>query len=154
MINVSKRETGAALIIGLIFLVMMSVLGLTSMQSVNLQEKITGNTADKFRAAQNAENVLLVAEESSSATGFSSTNTYIDNSDGAMPDYTDAGLWSTCGDDSLADEKKCQDLLNAKVKYRYGGDKDTYFITVLATGNGVARVIVQSKFQGKPYEQQ
>jgi Tfp pilus assembly protein PilX len=153
MMNVSKRESGAALIIGLIFLVLMSVLGLTSMQGVTLQERITGNTADKFRAAQNAENVLLVAEENSSATGFSTTNTFIDSS-AAMPDYTDVTLWSSCDDDTVADDEKCQNLLNAQVKYRSSGDKDTYFITVLATGNGTANVIVQSKYQGKPYEQQ
>ena len=151
--NVSKKESGAALIIGLIFLVLMSVLGLTSMQGVTLQERMTGNTADKYRASQNAENVLLVAEENSSASGFSTTNTYIDQS-ANMPDYTDLTLWATCDDDSLDDDKKCQNLLNTKVKYRSGGDTDTYFITVWATGNGTSNVMVQSKYQGKPYEQQ
>ncbi len=146
-------QSGAALIIGLIFLVLMSILGLTSMQNVTLQEKVTGNAADKYRAAQNAENVLLVAEENSAVTGFSTTNTFIDQATNA-PDYKDTSIWSTCDDDTLADDKKCQTLLNAKVKYRSTDDEDTYLVTIWAKGNGSANVMVQSKYQGKLYEQE
>lgn len=153
-----KKERGAALIIGLIFLVLMSILGLTSMQSVSIQERVTGNATDKYRAIQKAEAVLLIAEENAKVTGFATTNRFIDSGTNE-PTYSDSSLWSVCNDDTLSDDKKCEEITSGpfsgtKVKYRDGGEDDTYLVTVWGEGSGTANVIIQSKYQGKLREQQ
>jgi type IV pilus assembly protein PilX len=55
-------QNGSALIIGLIFLVMLTVIGITSMQSTTLEEKMAGNQRDRSVAFQAAETALRDGE--------------------------------------------------------------------------------------------
>jgi type IV pilus assembly protein PilX len=55
-------QTGSALIISLVFLLLLTVLGLSAMQSSTLQERMAGNAAEKNRAFQLAEAALRSGE--------------------------------------------------------------------------------------------
>lgn len=57
------RQRGAALIISLIFLLLMTLIGVSSMQSTTLQERMAGNTRDRNLAFQAAEAGLRAGEE-------------------------------------------------------------------------------------------
>lgn len=56
------KQGGAALIISLIFLLLMTLIGVTSMQSTTLQERMAGNTRDRNLALQAAEAALRQGE--------------------------------------------------------------------------------------------
>ncbi|WP_279486130.1 pilus assembly PilX family protein [Aeromonas veronii] len=56
------RQQGMALVISLIFLVMVSLLGMASMRGAQLQEKMAGNQKEALQALQAAEAGLRAAE--------------------------------------------------------------------------------------------
>ncbi|MCP5124285.1 MAG: pilus assembly protein [Gammaproteobacteria bacterium] len=56
------RQRGSALIIALVFLLAMTLIGVTGMQSTTQQEKMAGNVLDRNLAFQAAEAALLAAE--------------------------------------------------------------------------------------------
>lgn len=55
-------QNGAALIISLIFLLLMTLIGVTSMQTTTLEERMAGNTRDRNLALQAAEAGLRQGE--------------------------------------------------------------------------------------------
>lgn len=55
-------QQGAALIIALVLLLMMTILGVSAMQTTNLQERMAGNMRDRGVAFEAAEAGLRVAE--------------------------------------------------------------------------------------------
>lgn len=57
------RQHGAALIIGLIMLLVLSLLGVAAISNVSLQEKMAGSLMDRNRAFQSAETALRRAED-------------------------------------------------------------------------------------------
>lgn len=57
-----EDQRGAALIVGLIFLVILTLLGVTAMQSSTLEERMAGNARDRNLAFQAAEAALRDAE--------------------------------------------------------------------------------------------
>lgn len=59
----SRAEKGSALIISLIFLLLLTILGVASMQSATLQERMSGNSRDRNIAFQAAEAALRGAED-------------------------------------------------------------------------------------------
>lgn len=56
------RQQGAALIIALVLLVIMTLLGLSSMRTVSLEEKMSGHTYDRSISFQATEAALREAE--------------------------------------------------------------------------------------------
>lgn len=58
-----KNQTGAALIISMIILVLMTLLGLSSIRTSSLEEKMTANLRDQELAFQAAEIALRDAEK-------------------------------------------------------------------------------------------
>jgi type IV pilus assembly protein PilX len=58
----SRRQRGAALIVALLLLVVVSLLALSNLQTVALEEKMTGATYDRQLAFQAAEAALREAE--------------------------------------------------------------------------------------------
>lgn len=58
-----RLQRGSALIIGIIFLLVMTMLGLTAMQTTSLEERMAGNMRDRNLAAQSAELALRLGEE-------------------------------------------------------------------------------------------
>lgn len=72
-----RHQNGAALLVCLVILVLVSLMGLTSMRTSVLQEKMSGATSDKSLAFQAAEMALRDAENVirlglSSTSGFAS----------------------------------------------------------------------------------
>ena len=59
---VSKHQSGAALISGLIFLVVLTMIGITSARMSTLEERMSGNMRDRSLAMQAAELALRDAE--------------------------------------------------------------------------------------------
>lgn len=62
------RQRGATLVVALIILVVMTLLGVTSMQSATMQERMAGNVRDMNVAFQAAEAALREGEEFLSTT--------------------------------------------------------------------------------------
>ena len=58
-----KDQRGAALVVGLIFLLLLSVIGVASMQSTGLQERMAGSFSDQNQALQAAELALRHVED-------------------------------------------------------------------------------------------
>lgn len=57
-----QRQNGAALIVGLIFLVVLTMIGVTSARMSSLEERMSGNLRDRSLAMQAAELALRDAE--------------------------------------------------------------------------------------------
>lgn len=60
--SLRNRQSGVALVVGLIFLVVLSLLGISAMQSATLEERMAGNLRDRSLAVQSAEAALRDAE--------------------------------------------------------------------------------------------
>jgi Tfp pilus assembly protein PilX len=143
------QQQGAALIIGLIFLIILSVIGLSSMSNVMVQERISGNSLAGYRALQNAEISLLEAEGVVSNGNFEADNDYINDENNGV-DYVNAALWINCDNAALADDNLCENLASgSSAKYETTTDEDKYVITVRAVGNNKAVAMVQSVYEGK-----
>lgn len=59
----NRQQSGAALVVGLLILLVMTLLGINGMQSAVLEEKISGNIIRSNIAFQAAESTLRVAED-------------------------------------------------------------------------------------------
>lgn len=59
-----SQQKGAALIVGLIMLLVLTVIGLTAMQGVTMQERMSGNMRDSTMATQSAEVGIRYIEDS------------------------------------------------------------------------------------------
>ncbi len=69
------RQSGAVLIVAMIILVILTLLGVSTMTSTSLQERIAANTQEKVHAFQAAETGLNQAFVDNSAYDISSTYT-------------------------------------------------------------------------------
>lgn len=86
-------QSGAVLIVSLIMLLLLTLIGVTAMQTTTLEEKMAGNLRDKSLAFQAAESALRAAELSLSSPptftvagtgGFYSSNPTISLADSAI----------------------------------------------------------------------
>ncbi len=59
---ISSRQHGFVLIMTLVFLVLLTIIGLTAMSTTSLEEKMAGNIKDKNLAFQAAEAALITGE--------------------------------------------------------------------------------------------
>ncbi len=57
-----NRQRGVALVAAMVFLLLLTIIGVTAMTTTSLEEKMAGNTQDKNVAFQAAESALRVAE--------------------------------------------------------------------------------------------
>ncbi len=73
-----RRQSGAALIVSLIFLLVMTLLSTSTMKSATMQERMAGNTRDYNLGFQGAEAALRAAE------------TYL-RTTATLPDFDDTG---------------------------------------------------------------
>jgi len=58
-----KHQTGAALIVSLMLLIVLTLLGLSGMQSTIMQERMSNNVRDKGTAFQAAESAIRTGED-------------------------------------------------------------------------------------------
>ncbi|WP_409524651.1 pilus assembly PilX family protein [Nitrincola sp. MINF-07-Sa-05] len=76
-----KKQQGVALVVAMIMLVVATLIGLSSIRSTTLQERMTANLYDRSVAFQNAETALRAAEMSISSTALILDSIYGANSD-------------------------------------------------------------------------
>ncbi len=92
------RQRGAVLVITLIMLLVLTILGITAMQTTTMQEKMAGNARDRDLAFQSAESALRAGEDYieglTATSGFGSTSGLYSESD-AEPDWTASSTWSS-----------------------------------------------------------
>jgi type IV pilus assembly protein PilX len=62
-IHNARRQRGAALLTGLIFMVILTLLGITAARMAGLEERMSGNMRDRSLAMQAAERALRDAEQ-------------------------------------------------------------------------------------------
>jgi len=93
-------QHGAVLIISLLILLILTIMGVSSMRSSALEEKMASNSRDRNVGFQSAETAMRAAEvyiESLATTGnFNDTNGLY-SSIGNEPDPYDPNTWSTAG---------------------------------------------------------
>lgn len=65
----ARREQGAVLLISLMFLIVLTLLGLSAMKATTLEERMAGNSRDYNIALQAAESALRDAETDLKGTG-------------------------------------------------------------------------------------
>ena len=87
-----NKQSGAVLFVGLMMLLIMSLIAVTSMQGSTLEVRMAGNTRDSLVALQTAEAALKAGEELLNAGGLSLADFDNDGSD-ALYDNTDDELW-------------------------------------------------------------
>lgn len=158
------KQAGVALIIGLIFLLLMSIMGLAAMQNVTLQERIGGNSIDNYRAFQSAEVALASAEQATESVNFDNdfVREVLPPASILMTDIEllDPVNWDQCDDSNLKgtgdvnERKLCiqstdhQDPNATRIpmiKYEKIGSKE-FVITVRARGEGRSMVVLQSVY--------
>jgi len=89
-----RKQKGSSLIVCMVFLLLLTILGVSSMQSATMQEKMAGNAIEENRAFQLAEAGLRAGEanvQANSAT-LTSVTAYTLPVRGALPS---GGGWST-----------------------------------------------------------
>lgn len=69
--NFPVRQQGMVLLVSLVFLLLLTLLGISSMQNATLQEKMAGSVTFRNQSFQTAEAILRSGESSIQVTGFS-----------------------------------------------------------------------------------
>lgn len=88
MITFTTKQKGAALIVCLILLMVMTILGVSSITSTTMEEKMAGNIRNKHLSFQAAEAALRAGE--AVAESLDHSTTVFDGTNG-LYDRTDAG---------------------------------------------------------------
>lgn len=88
--RIQKKQNGAALITALFFLIILTMLALTSMNMNIMDEKMASNSQQKNRLFQSAESALVVAmnDENSADTSNTWTNPYTQTAGNLDADMT------------------------------------------------------------------
>lgn len=129
-----KQQSGAVLVISLIMLLLLTLIGITGMQTTSLEENMAGNMRDRNLAFQAAEAALIIGEAAASSgltatcPGTNPAGYYLPmdvNCDGtkeALPVWNNAAIWS---DDSKSVKYNTDgnaatiDLVNLSANPRY-----------------------------------
>ncbi len=90
-----QTQCGTALIMTLVFLLLLSLLGITAMSTSTLEEKMTGNSKDQNLSFQAAETALRAAEVWVESTTVA-TQLTVNNANGIYdPSTTGTEVWDT-----------------------------------------------------------
>lgn len=95
--RLQPRQRGTALIMALVFLVLLTILGLKAMDTTSLEEKMTSNTKDKNVAFESAETALTFGEnwlfaQINRPQPFTSNGPHL-----YTPSTTDTQVWDQSG---------------------------------------------------------
>jgi type IV pilus assembly protein PilX len=87
------KEAGMALLVSLVFLLLLTIVGVVAMQGASLQEKMAGNTSSKNMSFQYSETLLrkaeaFIASESNADKLALNCNKCVDNC--SVPDWKSA----------------------------------------------------------------
>ncbi len=88
LINRADNQRGAVLVTALVFLVIMTLLGITAMSTNTLEERMAGNSQDINRAFQAAESGLRSAFSSDTAFAGTTAGYTISEQDNDLGDYS------------------------------------------------------------------
>jgi len=152
-------ERGVALVVSLVFLLLMTLIGVSAMQNNVLQEKMVGNFRDRESAFQAAEAALRHAESEilqwpsstfASWTGdgqLGSTNGLLGlEYDDTQVDYSAAGsIWNTAGAYRVYDDPDRSSSKDPKYVIKYQaqtGSKKLFKITAYAPGKAPGTAVV------------
>ena len=121
------HQSGAVLIVSLIMLLLLTLIGVTSMQTTMLEEKMAGNMRDKDLAFQVAESALKAAEASLVEMPVT---TLTANFTGSNADNGTSGYYSTTPTPDLSESEI--------VKDSFWTTNPVATSTVTGLGNGIA----------------
>jgi type IV pilus assembly protein PilX len=147
------RQSGAALILALIFLLLMTMLSTSSMRTATMQERMAGNTRDMNLGFQSAEAALRVAErrlldETESLPEFDNTAGFYQVNSTARPPWD--GSPNLAGgvplDSDLGTAEPAQYYIEKLSSIRPAGtstetgapSEDVHYFRVTAVGYGLA----------------
>lgn len=136
----NARESGAVLVVSLIMLLLVTVLGLSTIGTTTMQEKMAANTRDKDLAFQAAELALKVAEKALEEEGLTALDFTPECSNGLCAPHLMSASFSRWEDPNLCSSG--EDIWSCN-KSRAVGDADVvdlnihsqpprYFIEILA----------------------
>jgi type IV pilus assembly protein PilX len=92
----AKHQRGVALIMALVFLILLTLLGLTSINTTTLEEKMANNTRDRDLAFQSAETALVAGEAWINTLPNETTPAFPDSTHGLyMPVFNGTPVWNT-----------------------------------------------------------
>lgn len=86
----ARQESGVVLIVGLIFLSLMTIVGVTAIQNATLQERMASNAGVQSQVFQVAENALRAGERTFDDADCNQIKTML----GKQPDPSDPINWS------------------------------------------------------------
>ena len=156
------RQSGVVLVISLVMLLLLTLIGITGMNSTTLEEKMAGNMRDRNIAFQAAESTLLEAEK------FVLTNptTYktkpgLLNINDAEPDYFASNTWTK--KNSLSTQNNFGKKFGLTEDPRYiikkialspangtSGPKMIFRITARAVGKSLGTQVILQEVYGLP----
>lgn len=149
--HLSRRQNGAVLIMGLVFLALLTLLGISAMQVTTMEERMTGNERDRKTAFQAAEAGLRDAEDFLLGKDFYAFNV---NCTGALCATGSAPNWRTYAWDGTKDVLSTTTIGGVAEQPRYfseyagqvkcpqcgGGWRSAYRLTARAKGGNVNTV--------------
>lgn len=96
----ASAQSGMALIVSLVFLLLLTLLGISSMQNANLQEKMAGSVSLRNLSFQTAEAVLRLGESSIQTSSFAMAGCGYCLPPPESPKVTATGVYSGAGSSS------------------------------------------------------
>lgn len=105
---VFARQTGAVLVVSLVFLLVITLIAVSSMRDTLLEEKMAGNSRDRNLAFQVAESGVREAEvyiQSLVSLGSFASNAGLYGLTESEPAYRDASTWSDASNHVVADSR-------------------------------------------------
>lgn len=169
-------QRGSVLILALLILVVMTILGVSSMSGTSLEQKMAGNFRDRQIAFNAAETALADAESFinssvNSAAVFDGSNGLYDFSNGPTPDEAFADSWWTSSNSrsiatsinevktqpryiiehrgSIGEEEGTSVNIGGYGESTGGGEITGFRITVRATGLTDNSVVFLQSYYGK-----
>jgi len=154
----SKKQSGVVLVISLVMLLLLTLIGLTGMQTTTLEEKMAGNSKDRNIAFQAAESTLLEAEGVIlTKPAYNNNNGLLDSA--AEPDFFLPATWS--GTNSAQTTSNMKNSLDLLEEPRYvikkltvipangaNPEKTIFRITARAVGRSLgSQVILQEIYE-------
>lgn len=87
-------QRGAALAVGLIFLLVLTILGVSSLSTTSLEEKMAGNLQEKSRAFQTAEAAVVRFVQTQTLSAADDCSSLVSFTDIDVSNNTDADICS------------------------------------------------------------
>lgn len=149
-----RQPAGIALPIALVFLVVLTIIGVTSMQTSTLQERMAGNTVDRSIALQAAEETLRVAAEDIESGVSLIGDAYVYNvGNGPNPDGLDCAsppsdvqIVSATGDVAADPCYFAEEYISVPLTAGSGGAEIRYKVTAIATGRSPESSVVLTSY--------